>query len=113
MAAMSTALTVFDSLNGKRVNTYTGHSILDPRLVIENRRLAEGARTVSEYSFKVVSGTEDSDSVPLAEKVSFEAIVRVPVHGASADVTAALAIFRDIVAGDEFGNSVDTQEWLA
>jgi hypothetical protein len=65
-----------------------------------------------EYSAKVVSSTDDADGAILSQKVSFEAIVRYPVLGTSADTTAALAIFRDIIAGDEFGNSVTTQEWL-
>jgi hypothetical protein len=65
-----------------------------------------------EYSAKVVSSTEDADGEILSQKVSMECVVRYPVLGLSTDVTAALAIFRDIIAGDEFANSVTTQEWL-
>jgi hypothetical protein len=61
----------------------------------------------------VISGTEDADSIPLASKVSFEVKLRRPVNGAAADVAAALVIFRDVVAGDEFGNTTITQEWLS
>jgi hypothetical protein len=65
-----------------------------------------------EYSCKVVHATEDADGEVLSQKVSFEAVARYPTLGDDTDTTAALAIFRDIIAGDEFGNSVSTQEWL-
>jgi len=32
--------------------------------------------------------------------------------GTAADVDAALVVFRDIIANDEFENSIETQEWL-
>jgi len=112
MAAMTTALTEFANNGNSRTCTYTGHATSDPRLVIERRKVPAGLTSVGEYLFQVISGTEDSSSEPLQSRVMFEAKVRYPVNGASADVTAALAVFRDIVAGDEFTNSVSTQEWL-
>jgi hypothetical protein len=112
MAGMTTVLTEFSNNGNSRTSTYSGHVASDPKLVIEKRRVPEGNQTMVEYSAKVVSGTEDSNGVSLSNKVTFEAVVRYPVLGISADVTAALAIFRDVVAGDEFGNSVTTQEWL-
>jgi hypothetical protein len=112
MAGMTTVLTEFSDNGNSRTSTYTGHTALEPRLVIEKRRVPEGGQTMIEYTAKVVSSTEDSDGLILDQKVSFEAIVRYPKLGASADVTAALVIFRDVIAGDEFANSVNTQEWL-
>lgn len=112
MAGMTTVLTGFSEKENSRTSTYTGHTAVEPRLVIEKRRVPEGNQTMVEYSAKVVSSTEDVDGTVLSQKVSFEAVVRYPVLGLSTDVTAALAIFRDVVAGDEFGNSVSTQEWL-
>jgi hypothetical protein len=67
---------------------------------------------MAEYSCKVIHATTDADSLVLSQKVSFEAVIRYPILGDSSDIAAALVIFRDIIAGDEFGNSVDTQEWL-
>lgn len=113
MAAMTTALTEFSSNGNSRTSTYSGHTAVEPRLVIEKRRVPEGNQTMVEYSAKIISSTEDSAAEILQQKVSFEAVVRYPVQGQSTDVTAALAIFRDIVAGDEFANSVSTQEWLS
>jgi len=112
MAAMTTVLTEFSQSGNSRTSTYTGHTAVQPKLVIEKRRVPEGNQTIVEYSAKVVSSTEDSDGAILSQKVSFEALVRYPVAGISTDISNALAIFRDIIAGDEFANSVSTQEWL-
>jgi len=112
MAEMTTVLTEFSNNGNSRTSTYTGHTALEPKLVIEKRRVPEGNQTMVEYSCKVVCTTDDADGAVLSQKVSLEAVVRYPVLGTSADVTAALAIFRDIIAGDEFGNSISTQEYL-
>lgn len=112
MAAMTTVLTEFSQSGNSRTTTTTGHSAVEPKLVIEKRRVPEGNQTMVEYSAKVVHSTEDSDGEVLPQKVSFECVVRYPVLGLSTDVDAALAVFRDIIAGDEFGNSTSTQEWL-
>jgi hypothetical protein len=112
MAAMTTVLTEFSNSGSSRTSTLTGHTAIEPKLVIEKRKVPEGNQTMVEYSCKVVHATEDADGVILTNKVSFEACVRYPVLGQSADVTAALAFFVDIIGGDEFANSVSTQEWL-
>lgn len=112
MAGMTTVLTEFAQNGNSRTSTYTGHTAVEPKLVIEKRRVPEGNQTMVEYNAKVVSSTEDAAGEILSQKVSFEAVVRYPVDGISADITAALAVFRDVVAGDEFANSTTTQEWL-
>lgn len=112
MAAMTTVLTEFSTTGNSRTSTTSGHTAIQPKLVIEKRRVPEGNQVVSEYSCKVVHATTDVDSEVISNKVSFEAIIRYPVIGDYDDVTAALAIFKDIIAGDEFANSISTQEWL-
>jgi hypothetical protein len=112
MAAMTTVLTEFSNNGNSRTCTLSGHTAVKPLLVIEKRRVPEGNQTMVEYSCKVIYATEDADGAVLTNKVAFEALVRYPVLGESASVTAALATFRDIIAGDEFANSVSTQEWL-
>jgi hypothetical protein len=112
MAAMTTVLTEFANNGNSRTCTLSGHTAVEPRLVIEKRRVPEGNQTMVEYSCKVIYATEDDDGEVLSSKVTFEAIARYPVLGQSADVTSALAVFRDVIAGDDFTNSVDTQEWL-
>jgi hypothetical protein len=112
MAAMTTALTEFSTSGNSRTSTLLNHTAVKPKLLIEKRRVPEGNQTVAEYSFKIVEATTDAAEAILTNKVSFEAIVRYPVLGDSSDVTAALSIFSDVVSGDEFANSVSTQEWL-
>lgn len=113
MAAQSTTLTQFSTLGNSRTSTIAGHTSTKPKLVIEKRSVpSQNANGNIEYSFKVLEATEDADGNVLTSKVTFEAIVRYPVLGQSAEIAAGLAVFRDIVAGDEFGNSVLTQMWL-
>lgn len=112
MAGMTTVLTEFSNIGNSRTSTLNGHTSVKPKLVIEKRRVPEGNQSSAEYSFKVVEATVDVDDAVLSQKVSFECVVRYPVLGASADIAAALAVFRDIIAGDEFGASVTTQGWL-
>jgi hypothetical protein len=112
MAGMSTALTEFRDFGDSRTYFYTGHTAVEPRLVIQRRKVANGATSVIEDTCQVVSSTEDSEGVILSSKVLFEAKIRRPVNGIAGDVTAALAIFRDIVASDEFTATVNTQAWF-
>lgn len=108
MAAMTTVLTVFSQ------GTYTtsGHTVQKPKLVLQKRRVPTGNQVVAEDVITVLHGAEDSNGVILDSKVAFSASVRRHKDAIAADVAAALVIFRDIVAGDEFGNTVDTQEPL-
>lgn len=112
MAAMTTVLTEFSNNGNSRTRTLPGHTALRPKLVIEKRRVPSGNQSVIETSFKVILTTVDADGVVLTQKVSFEGIARYPALGQSADVDAGLAVYRDIVAGDEFANAIVTQGWL-
>lgn len=112
MAAMTTALKEFSQNGGTRTYTMTGHTYSSPSLCIQKRRVPVGNQTVAEDTVQVLQGTTDSNGDPLDPKVSFEVKVRRPINGQSSDVTSLLATFRDIVAGDEFANTVDTQEYL-
>lgn len=112
MASQSTALTEFSTNGDSRTYTTSGHTALKPKLVIQKRRVPLGNQTVVESTVSVVHATVDAEGLVLSSKVTFSVSVRYPVGGAQADIDAALAIFRDIVAGDEFGNTVNTQEFL-
>lgn len=112
MAVMSTVLTEFSNSGNSRTSSIANHTAVKPKLVIEKRRVPDAGQTIAEYSVKVVEATADAAGIILNQKVTFECVVRFPVLGQTAEVTAALAVFRDIIAGDEFANSVSTQEWL-
>lgn len=112
MAAMTTVLTEFANNGNSRTSTTVGHTAIKPKLVIEKRRVPEGNQVITEYSYKVVHATVDANGLVLSNKISFEAVVRYPLAGLAADVTAALAIFKDIASSDDFAASVNTQGWL-
>jgi hypothetical protein len=112
MAVMTTVLTAFSVNGNARTSTISGHTAIQPRLVIEKRRVPENGQTMVESSVKVVYATTDVDGVVLSQKVSFEAVCRYPLLGSSSDIDAALAVFKDIISGDEYANTVDTQEFL-
>lgn len=112
MAAMLTSLTVFDTRTGARTSVLDTHTVQSPKLVIESRKVADGNKTVAEYKFALRHTTVDAEGAPLKEKIVFEAVARIPILGNVADVATALGVYRDIIASDEFENSVDTQEWL-
>lgn len=112
MAGMTTTLTEFANYGNSRTSTLSTHTASFPKLVIEKRRVPEGNQSVVEYSFKVVEATVDADGVTLAQKVTLEAVARYPVLSTEAAKTTALATFRDIVAGDEFGASFLSSNWL-
>lgn len=113
MAAMTTALTEFSTLGDSRTYTYGTHSALAPKMVLQRRKVPSGNQIVAEDVITVLQSTTDADGVILAPRVSFTATIRRPITGQAADVTAVLAVFRDIVAGDEFANTASTQEFLS
>lgn len=112
MAGMSTVLTEFSDSGDSRTCTTSGHTAIQPKLVIQKRKVPTGVEGVAEMSYSVIHGTTDSEDAPLPQRVGFTATVRYPVQGDSADISAALTIFKDLVAGDEFAASVTSQNWV-
>lgn len=113
MAAMTTVLTEFADNGNSRTYVLAAHTTSKPRLVIQKRKVPSGNSTVQEISIQVVYSTEDAAGNILTPKVVFEVSHRSPIDGIAADVTSALAVFRDIIAGDEFGTAVTSQKWLS
>lgn len=113
MAVMTTALTEFSENGNSKTYTYTGHAAGEPRLVIQKRRVPAGNQSVIEDTVSTISSTEDAAGELLTSKVGITTTIRRPVNGIAADVTAALAVHRDVIASDEFTNTVSTQEWLS
>lgn len=111
MANMTTSLVEFSDIGNTRTSTAPSHTVAAPRLVIQTRKLPSGVDGVASTSIRVVFGTSNSVG-PIASRISFEGIVRTPVDGSAADVASALALFREIIASDNFGSVVNTQNWL-
>jgi hypothetical protein len=114
MTAMTTVLTEsFPSSGNSRTYTQAGHTALKPQLVIQKCKIAGNGQSVAESTVSVLSATEDSDGAVLPQKVAFDVTVRYPIQGQQTDIDDMLAVVRDIIAGDEFANMVNTQEPLA
>lgn len=112
MAAMSTSVTGYGETANSRTYTYTGHTLSDPRMIIQKRKVATGFEGTYENSITVVTGVNDSTGAINSKRAGFEIRQYGPVDGLAADVTAALAIIRDIVASDEFTTVTTTQAWV-
>jgi hypothetical protein len=112
MAAMSTALVEFSDSGDSRTYTLTGHTASFPKLLVQKRKVPVGNQIVAEVSVEVISATKDAADLILPQRVGFKATVRYPISGTDSDITSMLAIFRDVVAGDEFAATVTSQNWL-
>jgi hypothetical protein len=113
MAGMTTVLTEFSDKENSRTYALTGHSVLAPRLVIQKRKVPSTSSGSPESRLSVIYGTTDAEGNPLQSKVAFDVGVRYPSNGQASDVSAALAILRDIVAGDEFTAMVNSQLYVS
>jgi hypothetical protein len=112
MASFATTITEFSDKENNRTYMVSGHTVQAPRLVIQKRKVPTSKSGSAESHLMVVYGTEDAEGNPLASKVVFDAGVRYPADGQSEDVTAALAVFRDFVASDEFTDLVTSQAYV-
>jgi hypothetical protein len=112
MAAFATTITEFSDKENNRTYMVSGHTVQTPRLVIQKRKVPSTASSVAESHLMVVYGTTDAEGNPLASKVAFDAGVRYPANGQVSDVNAALAVFRDFVASDEFATMVSSQSYV-
>lgn len=112
MASFATAINEFSDKENSRTYAITGHTVAAPKLLIQKRKVPAMASGVSESTLNVVYGTTDAEGNVLQSKVNFGASVRYPANGKSSDVTAALAVFRDFVASDQFSAMVTGQTYV-
>jgi hypothetical protein len=112
MAAFATSITEFSDKENSRTYMVSGHTVQEPRLLIQKRKVPTTSTGSSESQLMVVFGTTDAEGNPLQSKVVFDASVRYPANGQSDDVTAALVVYRDFVASDEFAAMVTSQAYV-
>jgi hypothetical protein len=112
MTAIATVLTEFSDKENNRTYSIAGHTVQAPRLLIQKRKVPATAGAVSESNLQVVYGTTDADGMPLLSKVGMSANVRYPANGQDTDIDAALVVFRDLVASDEFTAMVHSQNYV-
>lgn len=113
MAAMSTVLTVEEIEGGRFTYSTSGSTAAKPKQVVTNRKVPNGNQAVSEFMVSVSHATEDDDGSVLPNRAAITISVKQPKNGQTADMTNVLAIARDIVASDEFANSVTTLQPLS
>lgn len=112
MAAMTIALTEFSDNGNSRTYSLASHTVVKPRMVTQKRKVPTGNQVTVEDTIHVQYATEDASGAVMPQRCSFTVTVARPLGHDAADVTAALADFRDIIASDEFTNTVTTQEYL-
>lgn len=113
MAAMSTTLHEYSRNGDRRTSVLAGHTTQKPKVFVCNRKVPSGNQTVSEASAVVSFATEDADGIVIPQRQSFSVYVRSPIQGDTADLTAALAVFRDFIASDEFTTFASTAQYPA
>lgn len=112
MAALATTLTHFSDKENARTWITAGHTASKPKIVIQKRRVPSGNQIVQEDTISVVHAGVDALSKVMAQKASFQLIIRQPIGMVGTTVADALAIFRDIVQSTEFGTTVTTSQYL-
>lgn len=114
MAAMATATTriaVTGSTFTSAVNSV--HTASKPALLIQSSKVPDASNANVETTTKVVYGTVDADGFVVPSKVVFQVMTKDPKQGADADWTAALALFREYVASDDFEAHAENQTPLS
>lgn len=117
MPALAATLTEFADNGNSRTYTSASHLASKPKLVVQKRTVPVGNQTIAEFSAAVVQGVDGADGGIAPQKVSMTATVRYPTLDADSTdlatiIAACLVLFRDIVASDEFGASVTSQNWV-
>jgi hypothetical protein len=112
MVDMVTVLTEFADNGDSRTYSLPSHTALKPKLLTQKRKVATNNSANASLSVRVVMGTQDAEGIPLSNRVSLGLEASYPVAGSTTDVDAAIAVFRDYVASDEFVSSIKTQNWL-
>lgn len=112
MAGMTTSLTVFSNTANSRLYTAPAHTVTKPQVVVQRRRVPQNSSGLAHNELNVSFGAVDGDGNPLDRKWFFGSTVRGPANGDTTDRDAALALFREIVASDEFAAMITTQNYI-
>jgi hypothetical protein len=112
MASFSTVIKSYSESENVRSYSIAGHTVQKPRILKQKRRAPTSPTASAESELQVQYGTVDIVGSPLPGKIVFTANVRYPLDGLAADVTAALAVFRDFVASDQFTDMVNSQNYV-
>lgn len=112
MPVMATNVTEYSDELNSRTYTITGHTVAKPKLLLQKRKVGSIGGASCTDTIDVVFGTQDAAGTILPGRITFGITIRRPVEAIAADVTAALAVLKDVVGSDEFANVVNTQNYL-
>lgn len=112
MAAMTTALIQRSDERNARVWEVTGHTVQKPKLMLQKRVEPKGNQSVAEDEVMVLFGAADSTGVILPTKTAISAKIRRSTNAVVADTDAAIALFREFVASDEFAAVMNSQRYI-
>lgn len=106
MADMVTALTGYSNVGTTITYETAGHSLSDAKLVVQKRGQQGSGQTLFKGEVAVVAGAEDSAGDQMPNNLRLTAASSIPVGVIAADIDAAIVIFRDYVASDDFPAAV-------
>lgn len=112
MAALALALIEFSEEKNKRTYTLASHTATKPALLIQSKKVPQNGSALLGTDFKIVRASVDALGVPTSSKISLSFNGTYPVNCVIADIDAAIADFRAVVASDEFVTLVKAQTWV-
>lgn len=113
MASFTTTIEEFSTNGNSTTFAISGtHTASAPRLVIQRRRVANGAKQYYEMDMDIVHGLLDADGKPVEARMAAKCTMKIPTVATSAQIDSLVADYRDFVNSDEFVESVKKQLWL-
>lgn len=112
MANMTTVLSRVSTSGTSLTYLAPASTVLKPSLVLQRSKMPNGNNPMAEATVSVVQATVDAEGLPVRQKILMSATVKYPNTGASADIDAALVLFREAVASDNFTAVVNAHKPL-
>lgn len=112
MANMVTTLRDYANNGNSRTYVTSAHTAAAPRLVIQKRKIASTPTGVAQDDISVLFGFVDANGAPVASKIAFSVNFRRPLNCDPTAQAGALALFREVVASDNFADVVNAQNWV-
>jgi hypothetical protein len=112
MAAYTTVLKQFSDMGNVRKWSTPGHTIAAPRLLTQKRQEATSPTGVARNSLTFLGGATDANDTLLEARNVIDISVRGPVNGKADEMTALVAVMRDIINSDDFADMVASQAFL-
>lgn len=106
MADMTAALSFYSNVGTTITYTSAGHDLSDAKFMVQKRGQQGSGQTLYKGEVAVVQGAEDSAGDQLPNNLRLTAASSIPIGTIVADIDAAIVLFRDYVASDDFPAAV-------